>query len=443
MGSGQRLYWEPYVELMSPRELRALQLKRLRYILSYVYERSAFYRRRFKERGVHPSDLAALRDLRKFPFTTKEDLRLHSYPHGGDFLCVPREELICWHMTSGTTGKPTVGAYTLRDHETWMNLMARTLVTAGVRKGDVLLNIYGYGLFTGGLGFHQSAHLVGAGVIPWSVGRTEALLDVLSDFGVTVMTGTPSYELYILELLGKRGIDPRRLPLRITIPGAEMWTEQLRRRLEEGFGLKEKGGGARNVYGATELLGPGSGQECEQENGFHFWVDHFYLELVDPETGEPVGPGEEGEMVVTTMTKEAMPLIRYRMRDITLLDEEPCACGRRAFPRCMWIRGRVDDVIHYKGAKVWPEAIQKALLKFPEVKEYQVLVDRSPTAGRFLIRVELQEGTDSPQLREEVARELRRTLIFVNPELEFVKEGTLPRYEGKSRRVIVKEAQLT
>lgn len=440
MSQAASRYWEPHVELMGRKELQRLQLKRLRFILNYVYKNSAFYSRRFRELGLHPSDLNALRDLRRFPFTTKEDLRLHGYPYGGDFLCVPREELVCWHMTSGTTGKPTVGAYTFRDHETWMNIMARTLVTAGVRKGDVLLNIYGYGLFTGGLGFHQSSHLVGAAVIPWSVGRTEALLDVLSDFRVTVMTGTPSYELYILELLRKRGIDPRALPLRLTIPGAEMWTEQLRRRLEEGFGLKEKGGGARNVYGATELLGPGSGQECEQENGFHFWTDHFYLELVDPESLEPVGPGEEGEMVVTTMTKEAMPLIRYRMRDITVLDEEDCPCGRGAFPRCMWIRGRVDDVIHYKGAKVWPEAIQRALLKFSEVKEYQVIVDKSPASSRFLVRIELEEGRDDPRLKEEIARELRRTLIFVNPDVEFVREGALPRYEGKSRRVIVKEA---
>jgi phenylacetate-CoA ligase len=436
------VYWEPYVELMSRRELEALQLKRLRFILNYVYERSPFYRRRFKEAGFHPSDISTLRDLRKAPFTTKDDLRLYSYPYGGDFLCVPREELVCWHMTSGTTGRPTVGAYTFRDHETWMNLMARTLVTAGVRKGDVLLNIYGYGLFTGGLGFHQSSHLVGAAVIPWGVGRTEALLDILSDFRVTVMTGTPSYQIYILELLRKRGIDPRSLPLRLTIPGAEVWTEQMRRRLEEGFGLREKGGGARNVYGATELLGPGSGQECEQENGFHFWVDHFYLELVDPDSSEPVGPGEEGEMVVTTMTKEAMPLIRYRMRDITLLEEDGCPCGRKAFPRCMWIRGRVDDVIHYRGAKVWPEAIQRALLKFEEVKEYQVIVDKNPVSGRFLVRIELEEGREGDQrLKEAVVSELRRTLIFVSPDVEFVKEGTLPRFEGKSRRITIREAE--
>ncbi len=425
--------------MMKRSELQELQLKRLKFILRYVYERSRFYRRRFDEAGVRPDDLKKLEDIRKFPFTTKDDLRLHSYPYGGDFLCVPREELICWHMTSGTTGKPTVGPYTYKDHETWVNLMARSLVTCGVRKGDIMLNIYGYGLFTGGLGFHQPSHMVGATVIPWGVGRTEAMIDIIRDFKPTVMTGTPSYQLYILETLRKRGVDPEKTSLRITIPGAEMWTEEARRRLEEGFALKEKGGGARNVFGATELLGPGSGIECEYEQGFHFWIDHIYLEIIDPETLEPVSPGEEGEMVVTTLTKEAMPLVRYRMRDITLIDDSGCECGRDAFPRCRWIRGRVDDVIHYRGAKIWPSTIQEALLKFPEVMEYQVVVDKSLTGGGIWIKVELEQQRDTPELREKIAAELKRGLMFVTPHVEFVPEGSLPRYEGKSRRIIIKE----
>jgi phenylacetate-CoA ligase len=305
-----------------------------------------------------------------------------------------------------------------------------------VRPGDILLNIYGYGLFTGGLGFHQSCRRVGAAVIPWSVGRTEAMMQIIRDFKPTVMSGTPSYLLYVLETMRKNGIDPIKSSIRIAIPGAEVWTEQMRQRIERGFGLKKKGGGARNVYGATELLGPGSGQECEYENGFHFWTDHFYLEVLNPETNEPAEPGEQGEMVVTTLTKEAMPLIRYRLRDLTILDEGDCSCGRNAFPRCMWVTGRLDDVIHFRGVKIWPNAIQEAMFKFPEVNDYLVEVDRTGPKG-FRISVEVGSVSDTPELREKITNEVRRTLIFMAPKIEFVKEGTLPRYEGKSKRVVV------
>lgn len=435
-------YWEPNIELASKKDIEEIQRKRLKFILNYVYEKSPFYRRKFKEANITPHDFYELRDIRKFPFTTKTELLEHSYPYGGDFLCVSREDIIGWHMSSGTTGRPTVGAYTFKDHETWMNLMARCLVTAGVKKGDIILNIYGYGLFTGGLGFHQSSHLVGASVIPWGVGRSEAMLDVIKNFKPTVITGTPSYELFILELMEKRGMNPKESSIRIAIPGAEMWTEQMRKRIEEGFGLKEKQGGARNIYGATELLGPGSGQECIYENGFHFWVDHFYLEIVDPDTLEPVNPGEEGEMVVTTLTKEAMPFIRYRMRDITVLDDEKCPCGRNAFPRCMQIKGRVDDVIHYKGAKIWPSEIQKVLLNYPEIVEYQVVVDKP--AGEFLVKIELKEGISNEyatKLKEEIRNELGRALIFLIPKVIIAEPNSLPRYEGKSKRFIIKEFQ--
>lgn len=428
-------YYEPSLELASKDELKEIQRKRLKYILNYVYERSPFYKKLFKEHKVTPDDFHDLEDIRKFPFTTKEDLVKYSYPYGGDFLCVKREDLVGWHMTSGTTGKPVSGPYTSNDYWTWMKLMARCLVTAGVRKGDILLNLYGYGLFTGGLGFHQSSHLVGAAVIPWGVGRTEALIQTILDFAPTVMTGTPSYQLYILENMIKKGIDPKKLSIRITIPGAEIWTEEIRKRLEEGFGLKEKGGGSRNVYGATELLGPGSGIECEYENGFHFWIDHFYLELIDPESLEPVQPGEKGEMVVTTLTKEALPLIRYRMRDITVLDDEPCNCGRKAFPKCKWIIGRIDDVIHYRGAKIWPKVIQESLMKFPEVLEYQVEIDRFGPAG-FTIKVEIDSKRDDLELRKNIIAEVRKNLSFINPKIVFVNEGSLPRYEGKAKRIV-------
>lgn len=429
-------YWERELERISRRELAGLQRKRLRFILKYVYEKSPFYKRVFKEKKVHPSDLRELQDLRRFPFTTKDDLRQYSYPYGGEFLCVPRERLIGWHMSSGTTGQPTVGPYTLKDFETWMDVMARTLTTAGVRRGDIVLNIYGYGLFTGGLGFHQSCRRVGAAVIPWSVGRTEAMMQFIKDFKPTVMTGTPSYQLYVMETMHKSGIDPAETSIRVAIPGAEVWNEQMRQRIERGYGLKSKGGGARNVYGATELLGPGSGQECEFENGFHFWTDHFYLEVIDPDTDEPAAPGKQGEMVVTTLTKEAMPLIRYRLRDLTILDEGNCSCGRSAFPRCQWVTGRLDDVIHFRGVKIWPSAIQEAMFRFPEVTDYLVQVDKTGSKG-FRISVELGSRVDTPETREKITNEVRRTLMFMSPKIEFVGEGTLPRYEGKSKRVII------
>ncbi len=437
-------YWEPAIELMDKSDLERLQLKRLKYMLNYVYERSKFYHDRFREAGLRPSDLRSLKDIQKFPFTTKEDLRREAYPYGGPFLCVPREKIICYHMSSGSTGIPTVGAYTYKDYETWMNIMARCYVTAGVGEGDIVMNIYGYGLFTGGLGFHGSAHLVGASVIPWSVGRTKAMIKALVDYKATVITGTPSYEYYVAELIKEMGIDPERdLALRVAIPGAEMWTEVMRKRIEEGLGLRARGGGARDIYGTTEAIGPGAGQECVFEQGFHFWVDNWYLEIIDPKTNEPVGPGEEGEIVITHLTREGLPLVRYRQGDLTVLDDEPCGCGRKAFPRCKRIRGRVDDAIHYRGVNIWPSAIQEALLKFPEVKEYQVELDKTRIPNELTIRIEVEKAV--LEKRERNAHFMKALLdelrgaIFVTPRVELVEEGSLPRFEGKSKRVVIKE----
>jgi len=437
-------YWEPSVELMPKSELQTLQLKRFKHMLRYVYKNSPFYKQKFDAQKVKPDDLKSLKDLAKFPLTTKEDLRLNSYPYGGSLLCVPREKIICWHMTSGTTGTPTIGPYTCKDYEVWMNVMARSYTAAGVRPGDIVMNIYGYGLFTGGMGFHQSAHYVGASVIPWSVGRTEALIKTMKDYKATVITGTPSYQYFIAEKVREMGLDPEKdLALRVSIPGAEMWTDVMRKRLDEGLALKKHGGGARDVYGATEITGPGAGQECAYEDGFHFWTDHFYLEIIDPKTLEPVEPGEEGEMVFTHLTREGMPLIRYRQGDLTILDDTPCKCGRQAFPRCKRVRGRTDDVIHYKGVKVFPSAVQEVLFKFPEIKEYQLLVDRTKPLHEMIIKAEipphlLNDEKTTSELKEKVERELVNT-IFVRPTVELTGLGTLPRYEGKSKRIIIKE----
>lgn len=426
---------------MSKNELRTLQLKRLKFMIKYVYERSEFYRHRFNENNLKPDDLKTLKDIEKFPFTSKEDLRLNSYPYGGSLLCVPREKLVCWHMTSGTTGTPTIGPYTSKDYELWMNIMARTYMTAGVKPGDIIMNIYGYGIFTGGLGFHQSAYYVGATVIPWSVGRTEALIKTLKDYKATVMTGTPSYQYYIAEKAKEIGVDPAKdLNLRITIPGAEIWTEEMRKRIEANFGLKEHGGGARDVYGSTELIGPGPGQECIYEQGFHFWSDHWYLEIIDPKTLEPVEPGEEGELVFTHLTREGMPLIRYRQGDLTILDDAPCECGRVAFPRCRRIRGRVDDAIHFKGVKIYPTAVQEALFKFPEITEYQIIIDKTKMPYEMTVKAEinnelLADLQSVSAYKRKVERELAATL-FIQPHVELVDQGTLPRYEGKAKRIL-------
>jgi phenylacetate-CoA ligase len=432
-------YWEPQVETAPKKVIERLQLKRLKHMIDYVYWKSPFYGRRFREMGLHPSDVNSLDDIRKFPFTTKDDLRRHGYPYGGEFLCVPKEEVVCWHMSSGTTGVPILGGYTRHDYDVWMNLVARCYVTAGVGPGDVVMNLYGYGLFTGGLGLHESAFLVGATVIPWGTGRTQALIKSLIDFKATVMTGTPSYQYYIASLVKEMGIDVERdLHLRVTMPGAEMWTEEMRRRIEEWLGLKAKGGGARDIYGATELCGPGAGQECVYEKGFHFWIDHFLLEIIDPKTGESVEPGEEGEMVFTSLVREATPLVRYRLGDITVLDDEPCECGRVAFPRCRRVRARTDDVIHYKGVKIMPSAIQEIILRHKEILEYQVVIDKSKLPYEFVVKLEVPTTQRSSTLVERVLSEFKNSL-FIEPKIEIVEPGSLPRFEGKSKRVIVKE----
>ncbi|MCX8205404.1 MAG: phenylacetate--CoA ligase [Candidatus Nezhaarchaeota archaeon] len=424
---------------MHPDELKKIQLARLKAQLRYVYERSPFYRRKFNEAGVKPEDLKTLEDLKKFPFTTKMDLRQYAYPHGGDLICVPLSECPYFHCTSGTTGKPTIMYYTRNDQEKWANVMARALYGTGCRKGDIMLNNYGYGLFTGGLGFHYGATRIGVTVIPWSIGRTEALIEALRDFKVTVLTGTPSYDYYIGELILKMGISPEKdLNLRICIPGAETWTEEMRRRIEEWLGLKAHGGGARMMYGLTEMFGPGVATECEYENGMHVWADYFYPEIIDPDTGEPVSPGEQGELVLTNLVAEAIPLIRYRTRDITKLVHDPCECGRRAFPRIPGVLGRVDDAFSYKGTKIYPSAIAERIMKFSEVREFQIVFDKTTMPYRLIVRMEVPPEKRSPQLKEAILGEIDKA-VFVRPELEFVDVGSLPRWEGKAKRVVTME----
>lgn len=430
------IYDETNPKTLNKEEINEVQRIRLRSLIHKVYENSPYYHKLFKERGIRPEDIRSIEDLVKIPFTTKDDLRKRAYPHGGDFLAVSFDQIVGWHMTSGTTGIPTVNAYTWNDIEVWTNLVARSLRTAGVTNNDIVMNIYGYGLFTGGIGLHQGIQRIGAKVIPWSTGRTEALVKALKDFKATVITGTPSYELLVAETIVKLGIDPERdLELRLAIPGAEAMTKEMLERIELELGLKKRGGRALEIYGLTEGLGPGVAQECPNDNHewMHIWTDHYVVEIIDPDTGERVSEGEEGEMVITTLTKDAMPLIRYRTRDITSMidsdDEIP-------FPKIRMIKGRVDDVIFYKGVKLFPTAINHVVMAHQEILEYQIIVDKSTREHRLIIRVETEKPSE--KLREKLIEEIR-TVAFVMPEIEFVNVGTLPRFEGKSKRVIIRE----
>ncbi|BCU69629.1 phenylacetate--CoA ligase family protein [Stygiolobus caldivivus] len=424
-------YDETDPKSLNKEEIKEVQNFRFRRMIKRVYERSPYYHKVMKEKGLTPDDLKTPEDLIKMPFTTKDDLRRYAYPYGGDFLTVPLEELVGWHMTSGTTGVPTVGAYTHNDIELWADLVGRSLRTAGVTKGDVVANIYGYGLFTGGIGLHMGIQRVGAKVIPWSTGRTEALAKALKDFKVTVITGTPSYELYVAEKIREAGIDVEKdLNLRIAIPGAEAMTKEMLTKIDKELALTSHGGGAREIYGLTEAIGPGVAQECpfDGHDKLHIWTDHFYVEIIDPETGERVGEGEEGELVLTHLTREGMPLIRYRTRDITRLEESG---DDIPFPTIRTIKGRVDDVVFYKGVKVYPTAINEVLMKYPEVKEYQLVFTKEPAKFEILIE------TDSPseELRRKIATEVQ-AVAFVHADIQFV--NGLPRWEGKSKRVVVK-----
>jgi phenylacetate-CoA ligase len=427
-----RAYDETDPRALNSEEIKEVQKFRLREVVKRAYENSRFYRRIFKEKGITPDDIRYPEDLARLPFTTKDSLRENAYPHGGDFLAVPFDEIIGFHMTSGTTGIPTVNAYTRKDIETWSQLVARCLNTAGVNKYDIVMNIYGYGLFTGGIGLHQGVQRLGAKVIPWSIGRNEALVKALKDFNVTVITGTPSYELLIAETMRKLNVDPKDLNLRLAIPGAEAMNKEILERIEEEFALNKRGGGAREIYGLTEALGPGVAQECpyDHHNWMHIWTDHYLVEIIDPDTGEVLENGEEGEMVLTTLTKEGMPLIRYRTRDITSMVESD---DDIPYPKIKIMNGRIDDVIFYKGVKLYPNAISSVVMGHPEIQEFQIVIDKRERNHKLILRVEIEQPSDiiMKKLVEEI-----RSVSFVTPDIEFVKPGSLPRYEGKGKRVI-------
>ncbi len=430
--------WNPKFEAMPREDLERLQGERLAKICEYVYARTSFGRRKFDAAGIKPDDIQGLADLNKLPFTYKEDLR-EAYPFGN--FCIPLEDVSRIHASSGTTGKPTLGGYSRSDLGLWTEVMARTVTSCSVTSKDVAHNAYGYGLFTGGLGFHLGFEEVGATVVPISGGQTRRQLMLLEDFGATVMTCTPSYSLVLAEEADEMGIDFKsRMKLRVGIFGAEPWTEEIRQKIEHRLGLE-----AYDIYGLTEIIGPGVSVECEQHNGMHINEDHFLPEIIDPESGEKLPYGEEGELVFTTLTKEAMPVIRYRTRDRTVLHAQPCACGR-TMVRMEKVKGRTDDMLIVRGVNVFPSLIEKSLLSIEGLEpQYQIILDRPKDQLDVLeVRVEANRCFFDPidtrrldQLQSEAESELSQTL-GVRATVKLLGPGSLERSLGKAKRIVDK-----
>jgi phenylacetate-CoA ligase len=432
--------WNPGVERAPRATLRALQLERLRTAVAWACERVAFYRSAFAEAGVEPDALKSLDDLERLPFTRKTHLREH-YPWG--LFAVPQRELARVHASSGSRGKPTVVGYTRSDLGVWREVMARSLAAAGAEPGQLIQVAYGYGLFTGGLGFHDGAEHMGLTVVPVSSGNTLRQILLLQDFRPHGLACTPSFALHIGETMREQGIDPRSVGLRYGLFGAEPWTEAMRRQLEELWGID-----ALDFYGLSEIIGPGVATECAQgRDGLHVNEDHFLPEVVDSATGESLPAGAEGELVLTGLTKQALPMLRYRTGDVTSLDAEPCRCGRTTV-RMARIKGRTDDMLVIKGVNLYPSQLEAALLTLPELApHYQLVVDRSQGFPTIEVHVEPAEdrvrewgGFDSA--RPEVVslslrvRELLRAHLGLNPEVAIVPPKTIPRSEGKAVRVV-------
>ncbi|MCK0513038.1 phenylacetate--CoA ligase PaaK [Aromatoleum buckelii] len=421
------------IESASRDELRALQLERLKKTVQHAYDNVPHYRRSFEAAGVHPSDLKTLEDLSKFPFTVKKDFRVN-YPFG--LFAVPREEVVRVHASSGTTGKPTVVGYTQNDIDNWANLVARSIYAAGVRKGDVVHISYGYGLFTGGMGAHYGAERLGCTVVPMSGGQTERQVQLIQDFRPKAIMVTPSYMLNILEQFVRQGLDPAESSLKIGIFGAEPWTEAMRHEIEARAGID-----AVDIYGLSEVMGPGVASECiESKDGPVIWEDHFYPEVIDPETGEVLPDGEEGELVFTSLSKEALPVIRYRTRDLTRL----LPPTSRSMRRIGKITGRSDDMLIIRGVNVFPSQIEELILKQKELSpHYQIELTRDGHMDKMEVVVELStEAADLGPLRQqEIGKLLQHNIksyIGISTKTTMAQPGSLFRSVGKAKRLIDK-----
>jgi phenylacetate-CoA ligase len=417
------------IETASRDELASLQLERLRSSIRHAYENVSFYRRSFDAAGVHPDDCRSLDDLRRFPFTTKDDLR-ENYPFG--MFAVPRGDVVRIHASSGTTGLPTVVGYTARDIDTWADVCARSIRAAGGRRGDVVHVAYGYGLFTGGLGAHYGAERLGCTVVPVSAGMTERQVRLILDFQPDVIMVTPSYMLAIVDELERQGVDAKSTSLKVGIFGAEPWTEEMRREIEARLDMH-----AVDIYGLSEVIGPGVANECvETKDGLHVWEDHFYPEIVDPQGGEVLADGERGELVFTSLTKEAMPVIRYRTRDLTRL----LPGTARSMRRMEKITGRSDDMIILRGVNLFPTQVEELILCTPDLSpHFQLVLSRPARLDELTVRVEARPDAGSAERRARAENELVRRLkenIGITVEVDVVEPGTIERSQGKAQRVL-------
>jgi phenylacetate-CoA ligase len=413
--------------------LKQVQLRRLRAVVSLAYDNVALFRARMEERGLTPDSIQRLEDIQQLPFTVKTDLR-DTYPFG--LFATPMSDVVRLHASSGTTGKPIVVAYTREDVGVWSEVMARTLACCGLHRGDILQNAFGYGLFTGGLGAHYGAEALGATVVPISGGNSDRQIMLIRDFGVSALCCTPSYFTYLIERAAELGVDMRSLPLRAGIFGAEPWTDGMRDHIEAAAGIK-----AYDIYGLSEIIGPGVASECSAQQGLHIFEDHFYPEIIDPETGEALPDGEEGELVLTTLSKKAMPMIRYRTRDITALISEPCACGR-TIRRMRRIGRRSDDMFIIRGVNVFPSQVEAALLAVEgTLPHYQIILTRDQGLDQMSVEVEVTPEVFSDKIRalEDVRARLAKAIehiLGIRVGLRLVEPRSIARSEGKAKRVI-------
>jgi phenylacetate-CoA ligase len=429
------MYWQPESECMKREELEQLQLERLESTLNRVYMNVPFYRKKFDEIGFNPDDLRSLDDLGKLPFTTKSDLRAN-YPYG--LFAVPLREVVRVHASSGTTGMSTVVGYSRNDIKTWSNLVGRVLTAGGITADDVIQISFNYGLFTGAFGLHYGAERVGASVIPMSSGNTRRQIKIMQDFKTTALVSTPSYAMLIADTIMEMGINPNSLSLKYGLFGAEPWSEAMRKELQQKLKIV-----ATDNYGLSEVMGPGVAGECLERNGLHLNEDHFLVELIDPETLEPVGPGETGELVITTLTKEAFPVIRYRTRDLTRIINEPCPCGRtmRKMSRVM---GRTDDMLIIRGVNVFPSQIESVLFEIEGTEpHYQIVIERTGALDDATVFVEVSEALFFDEMKKQNAlvdtiKKRIATELGIAVDVKLAERKSLERFEGKARRVIDK-----
>jgi phenylacetate-CoA ligase len=427
------MYWQPDGECMDREEMEQLQLERLEATLNRVYMNVPFYRKRFDEVGFDPDEFRSTEDLRRLPFTTRDDLK-ENYPYG--LFAVPLRDIVRVHASSAATGMSTVVGYTRNDIKTWANLVARILVAGGVTKDDVIQIAFDYGLFAGAFGLHDGAERLGASVIPASIGNTKRQIRIMQDFKTTALVSTPSYAMLIADTMIEMGVNRSALSLEYGLFGAEPWSEHMRKQIEERLQIT-----ATDNYGLTEVMGPGVAGECLDKNGLHVNEDHFFIEMIDPDTLEPVKPGEMGEMVITTLTREAFPVIRYRTRDLSRLVTDPCPCGRTS-TRMSRVMGRTDDMLIIRGVSVFPSQIEAVLLEVEGIEpHYQIVIEREAALDEAAVLVEVSESIffDEMKRQTELKDTIKKRLasdLGVSFEVKLVEKRTLERFEGKANRVV-------